>query len=120
MKAWVAVVLAILTGGVASHALAKESVCAKWEFGEPGDLKKCQAQQDEAKAFIWRWLAQYGVNSPLQLEAAFRENKLAAMLVMKCIKRTAFLSVVEDWTITADCVRDNEKTEKAAGTDLSK
>ena len=94
-----------------------DTVCSKYEFGEPGDLKKCLAEQEADKAFIWQWLAQFGTKSPLQLEMAVQKGCLFALLANQCMREAN--GAVKDLNPAIWCLKSQEKSEKAAGTDLS-
>ena len=112
-------VLIALAALVATGAVAKESVCAKWEFGEPEELKKCLAQQATAKAFIQEYMNRYNMRSSIQAEQALRQGRGAALLFSECA-RLGTVGGVEDLAEVASCLKYREAQEKAAGTDLTK
>jgi len=110
----------MLTGCIgASRASANESVCAKWEFGEPGDLKKCEAQQEKAQKAVWEFLSTFGIKTPLELEVANRQNRLIGILAQRCMV-LGLGGAASDWTAVGNCIYEDAKSERAAGTDLSK
>ena len=47
----------------AARVMAKDSVCAKGEFGEPDELKKCLADQATAEAYIQQFMTRYNMRS---------------------------------------------------------